>query len=67
MTWFDWNQLERDEKAQGFHRFFKEMVHFRRSHPLLGVNQFVSGNEITWHEGDWTNGESRFLAFSLHG
>ena len=43
-----------------------ELIKFRRQHPLLGRKDFLSPQDITWHEDNWDNPESKFLAFSLH-
>lgn len=43
-----------------------QLIHFRRSHPLLGRAEFLTPEDITWHEDEWDNMESRFLAFTLH-
>ena len=64
LTWFQWEELEatRDD----YFRFYASMVQFRRAHPLLGRSEFLSPSDITWHEDNWANPESRFLAFTLH-
>ncbi|EFJ47823.1 hypothetical protein VOLCADRAFT_117715 [Volvox carteri f. nagariensis] len=47
-------------------RFTSELIKFRRAHPALGREHFLSPADITWHEDNWHNDESRFLAFTLH-
>ena len=42
------------------------LIKFRRQHPLLGRPDFLVPEDITWHEDNWENPESKFLAFSLH-
>lgn len=42
------------------------LLKFRRGHPLLGRADFLSPEDVTWHEDNWDNPESKFLAFSLH-
>ena len=42
------------------------LIKFRRGHPLLGRPDFLQPQDITWHEDNWENAESKFLAFSLH-
>ena len=42
------------------------LIHFRRQHPLLGRAEFLGPGDITWHEDNWDNLDSRFLAFTLH-
>ncbi|KAI8113298.1 hypothetical protein M9435_003302 [Picochlorum sp. BPE23] len=63
MTQFDWNQLKENE---GWYRFYKSLIHFRRTCPLLGKTDFLTGNCITWHEDRWHDPDSKFLAFTLH-
>lgn len=64
MTRFDWNELEKVRDS--FFRFYSGLIKFRREHPLLGRAEFMAPEDVTWHEDNWTNEESRFLAFSLH-
>ena len=33
---------------------------------MLGQKHFLSPEDITWHEDNWDNQESKYLAFSLH-
>ena len=54
------------QRAHHF-RFCSEIIKFRLSHPLLGRETFLSPSECTWHETNWDNDESRFLAYTLHG
>ncbi len=42
------------------------MLRWRRECPLLGRTSFMAGDDITWHEDNWDDDESRFLAFTLH-
>jgi hypothetical protein len=42
------------------------LIKFRRGHALLGRPDFLAPQDITWHEDNWDNPESKFLAFSLH-
>ncbi|KAH0890364.1 hypothetical protein HID58_052793 [Brassica napus] len=46
--------------------FFSELIKFRHSHHVLKHENFLSKGEITWHEDNWDNPESKFLAFTLH-
>lgn len=62
---FQWNQLE--SRKQSYFRFFAETIKFRRQNPLLGRSIFLTQNDVTWHENNWHNPDSRFLAFTLHG
>ncbi len=43
-----------------------ELIKFRKAHPLLGRSEFLRPNDITWHEDNWDNSDSRYLAFTLH-
>lgn len=61
---FQWNELE--AKRASHFRFFAKSMKFRKDHPLLGRESFLSDGDVTWHETDWMNPESRFLAFTLH-
>jgi hypothetical protein len=47
-------------------RFYSELIKFRRSSPLLGRAEFLTPDDITWHEDRWEDAESRFLALTLH-
>ena len=42
------------------------MIKFRKAHPLLGRSDFLKSSDITWHEDNWDNTDSRYLAFTLH-
>lgn len=42
------------------------MLKWRRECPLLGRTTFMGSEDITWHEDNWDDDESRFLAFTLH-
>lgn len=61
---FQWQKLE-TEKSSLF-RFFSKVIKFRRMHPLLGRDSFLTDGDVTWHETNWDNPDSRFLAFTLH-
>ncbi|CAI7779639.1 unnamed protein product [Closterium sp. NIES-53] len=61
---FLWNQL--DQARSSLFRFTAAVNRLRSWHPALGQADFLSPRDITWHEDNWDNYESRFLAFSLH-
>jgi isoamylase len=42
------------------------VIKFRHSHHVLKHENFLTQGEITWHEDNWDNSESKFLAFTLH-
>ena len=64
LSWFDWGALERER--DGLFRFFAEAIRFRRAHAALGRDSFLTPADVTWHEKDWANPDSRFLMFTLH-
>jgi len=61
---FQWNELEK-QKAHYF-RFSSEMIKFRLANPLLGREDFLNDDDVTWHEDRWDDPSSKFLAFTLH-
>ena len=63
MTQFDWSQLA---DQQDWFTFYKSLINFRRSCPLLGRREFLTHDCITWHEDNWDDPASKFLAFTLH-
>ena len=52
--------------GKDFHRFVKHMIAFRKQHPLLGRDAFLRPEDVTWHENNWENTESKYLQFTLH-
>ena len=70
LTWFDWDALQREKDAGGgggsFFDFFCKVIEFRRSRSLLRRRDFLGPADITWHETQWDNPESKFLAYTLH-
>jgi isoamylase len=68
MTQMDWSPLADASSPQaGFHRFCSELLKFRSGHPALGTESFVGSGDLVWHESNWDDPESRFLAFTLKG
>ena len=61
---FDWAALEK--QRDHYFRYHAGLVKFRKSHPLLGRAEFLNDNDITWHEDNWDNPDSLFLAYQLH-
>ncbi|KAL6757880.1 isoamylase, starch debranching enzyme [Haematococcus lacustris] len=55
-----------NQQQQDLLRFTSLLVKLRKEHPALGRDSFMSSSDITWHEHNWANDESRFLAFTLH-
>jgi isoamylase len=66
ISWLDWQQLE---LQQDFHRFFRNMIAFRKRHPSLARSRFWR-EDVRWHgtgaEIDMSQ-DSRQLAFYLDG
>uniref|UniRef100_A0A1U8Q6M4 Isoamylase 3, chloroplastic isoform X2 n=1 Tax=Nelumbo nucifera TaxID=4432 RepID=A0A1U8Q6M4_NELNU len=61
---FQWRLLGSGRSNQ--FRFFSEMIKFRQKHSVFRKENFLSENDVTWHEDNWDNYESKFLAFTLH-
>ncbi|KAG6626400.1 isoamylase 3, chloroplastic isoform X1 [Carya illinoinensis] len=61
---FQWGQL--DAQKSNHFRFFSEVIKFRRTHRLFQRESFLSKDDVTWHEDNWENYDSKFLAFTLH-
>ncbi|CAK7347191.1 unnamed protein product [Dovyalis caffra] len=61
---FQWGIL--DAEKSSLFRFFSEVVKFRQTHQVFTHDNFVGKNDVTWHENNWDNYESKFLAFTLH-
>ncbi|KAJ6814794.1 isoamylase 3, chloroplastic isoform X1 [Iris pallida] len=61
---FQWGKLE--ARRDDHYRFFSEMIKFRHKHPILRRDRFLTKKDVTWHEDNWDNHESKFLAFTLH-
>ena len=67
LNWFLWNKLQ---MQPGFYRFFQLLIHFRKEHPILSRDRFLTNKDITWHgltplHPDWGNDDS-FVAFTLN-
>ncbi|CAB4297697.1 unnamed protein product [Prunus armeniaca] len=61
---FQWGLLE--ARNSNHFRFFKEVIKFRQTHRVFGRDTFLEKNDVTWHEDNWHNYESKFLAFTFH-
>ncbi|KAF7829964.1 isoamylase 3, chloroplastic isoform X1 [Senna tora] len=61
---FLWGQLE--ARRSDHFRFFSNVIRFRRTHDVFNHDYFLGKNDITWHEDNWANPDSKFLAFTLH-
>ncbi|KAH7429884.1 hypothetical protein KP509_09G069700 [Ceratopteris richardii] len=62
---FQWNKLL--TQCNGHFRFFEKVMKLRKKHPLLGRDIFLGEDDVTWHEEDWQNPKSHFLALTFHG
>ena len=46
LNWFLWNKLDENK---GFFRFYKSLIHFRKRHPILKNDKFLTSADIEWH------------------
>ena len=58
ISWYDWTLVK---KNAGLVRFVRELIRFRKSHPVLTKEDFYQPNEIEWFgprgsPPDWSNG-----------
>lgn len=65
INWFNWDDLSKN----AFHRFTKELIHFRKRNKVLRQGRFLTDEDIDWHSNTpfkpkWEE-ESSFLAFTL--
>ena len=68
INYFQWDVCE---KQKGLVRFFKKLIHLRKSNPNLRQSAYMDGSKIQWHglkagEPDWSD-TSRLVAFSVSG
>ncbi len=66
LNWFLWNHLNEEQE---FNRFYRQMINFRKTHPILRRTEYIPGSQIIWHglepmKANWGN-ENRFLAYTL--
>jgi isoamylase len=66
LNWFLWDHLKENED---FFRFYRNLIAFRKAHPVLRRGHFLSDADVCWHG---TNGQktiwdkdTQFLAFTL--
>ena len=77
LSWFDWRLVD---KHRDMLEFTRAMIAFRRRHPTLRRNRFLTGQpqrygglpDISWHglalnDAGWDDGNARLLAFTLAG
>ena len=74
--WFDWDLLEQHSEL---FRFFQHLLAFRKAHPTLRRERFLTGEpdaqgqkDIEWHgcqlfSPGWHDPDSRVLAFTMWG
>jgi len=74
--WFDWSKPERHSDL---HRFWKQIIAFRKRHPALRKNSFFTGEvnhrglkDVSWHGTilncpGWDDSHARTLGFTLAG
>jgi isoamylase len=46
LSWFLWDELHYNSSL---HRFVKELIHFRKSIPLLNAKKFLTKDDVDWH------------------
>lgn len=56
LNWFLWDKLIVNEE---YFRFFKKMIHFRKTHAILRRETFLTNRDIDWHgvepfKPDWS-------------
>lgn len=66
LNWFLWDKLSSNPE---FYRFYKMMIHFRKSHRILKRTTFMKDKDIEWHglqplDPNWGH-DLKFLAFTL--
>jgi glycogen debranching enzyme GlgX len=67
LNWFLWNKINENGS---FHRFYKQMIFFRKEYPSLRLGRFLTEEDIKWYGSNgqttvWDQ-ESQFLAFILN-
>jgi isoamylase len=67
LNWFLWDQLE---EHAGFYRYYRSLIHFRKTHPLLRRDTFFGTEDVKWHglnpeQPDWDH-DNHLVAFTLH-
>lgn len=68
LNWFLWDELE---KKNDFYRFYRLMIQFRKTHPQLKKEIYLTDGNIVWHGvkpfvPEWNN-DNKFIAFTLEG
>ena len=60
---FQWMEMEKYKETR--FRFCSNMIKFRKANPLLGRKEWLDDRKCIWHEDNWDNEESKFIAFTL--
>ena len=60
---FQWMEMEKYKDTR--FRFCSSMIKFRKANPLLGRKEWLDDRKCIWHEDNWDNEESKFIAFTL--
>lgn len=60
---FQWFEMEKYRETR--FRFCSSMIKFRKANPLLGRREWLDDSKVIWHEDNWDNEESKFIAFTL--
>ncbi len=68
INWIDWNLCKKNAPML---RFVSALIEFRKTHPVLRNQRFLTEEDISWHgpqpdQPKWTP-DSRFIAYSLSG
>ncbi|KAM7258061.1 hypothetical protein ACFE04_013802 [Oxalis oulophora] len=61
---FLWDRL--DAHKNGHFRFFSQVIKYRQTRQVFRHENFLGKSDVTWHENNWDNPDSKFLAFTLH-
>jgi len=69
ISWYDWAYLER---YRDIHRFTREMIAFRRAHPVLSREAFYTDADIQWfspegNQPNWLDAREKRLACLILG
>ena len=67
-NWYDWGFLKQHREI---FRFTREMIAFRRAHPVLSQEQFYTDAEIQWFSPqggapNWANPQEKQLSCLIH-
>jgi isoamylase len=66
LNWFSWSLLKKND---GFFRFYRSLINFRKNHSVLKKNKFYLPEDLEWHgkepfKPEW-NTDDRFVAFVI--